>query len=261
MGYQVHVRLFVLLICLITEGAGPKSRGAAGLWRIVDSAERVEVGLLKDVKIERFPPKDKRSYSSVNLADLFCGGDHGAPTVIWKFLPIEHCELRSVRLQDRQAVYVSLDQAEVAVCRLNVTPHVPSQMQGSGHPVIMEPKTPLNRKTRLEGLDGGFYGVDSDPSPLAHLKVSGVDLISSHRSVPLATVNNHGIYTDTESHQLDRRLPKWCLIWLAGLAFGVALWGWYNLRNERRITMGFWAFILGKFGWGFALSGILHVFF
>ncbi len=193
------------------------------------------------------------------MTDLFRSGVLGAFAVVWQFLPVEHGELGSICHKYGQISDVALNWTKSAIGGHDVGSYVPTEVQRSRHPIIVKEKTPLDWKVGLEGLHGRLDGVQSHPSPLAHLKVSGIDLISGQRSVPLASVNDYGIYAEAENPQLDHRLPRWCLIWLAGLAFGVALWGWHNLRNDRRITMGFWAFILGMFGWGFALSGILQV--
>jgi hypothetical protein len=86
------------------------------------------------------------------------------------------------------------------------------------------------------------------PSPTTYRYPRSV--FDFHRFVCTASVEKDSANSD----ELRDRLPPWCVDGAMVFGFLLGWWGWHNLRNDRRLLWGTFAFISGMIVLVWAIS-------
>jgi hypothetical protein len=76
-------------------------------------------------------------------------------------------------------------------------------------------------------------------------------------STQLSSCNDGIINSSKNGSEFYQVFPPWRLIWSAMFSIGISFWGWWNIRNNRRVMCGFASFVFGLFLWGYSINSWL----
>ncbi|HEX3571891.1 MAG TPA: hypothetical protein VHU44_13810, partial [Acidobacteriaceae bacterium] len=91
--------------------------------------------------------------------------------------------------------------------------------------------------------------IEADERPLNRLHRLAIDFVRFDHLRKLIAVNKGNEAANEEHGDFQEHFPSWRLIGLAVASISILSWRWFNLRTERRIVWGYWAFWFGIIEW------------
>ena len=226
-------------------------------WEI-ENAKLGLMGFVKYVPIDDFTENSRGNGSIENSIPRFNIHDFAKATCVGSTFAGEDVVLR--RLTHVLIVHSELDHVPINRSFDLKPSGSPFDMQSWRWAEILEMNQPERRAPNIRQIYGGLNAsVPPNPCPLAFFEIVRIQRVSIACRGPLSSVNKKGINSNDEHNSFKPNLPHWCFVGLAMASLFTSFWGWYNLRNERRIGWGILTSTLGLIGWVAFVSRWLHI--